>query len=55
MRGARSSSSSSRSFEQWREISGDAMVVAAALIDRLVHRVTMVALKGKSNRLKREG
>jgi DNA replication protein DnaC len=52
---ARSSSPSSRSFEQWGEILGDAMVVAAALIDRLVHRVTMVALKGKSYRLKREG
>ena len=42
---------SNRSFEQWGEILGDAMV-AAALIDRLVHHATMVALKGKSYRLK---
>jgi DNA replication protein DnaC len=42
---------SNRSFEQWGEILGDAMV-AAALIDRLVHHVTMVPLKGKSYRLK---
>jgi len=42
---------SNRSFEQWGEILGDAMV-AAALIDRLVHHATMVVLKGKSYRLK---
>jgi DNA replication protein DnaC len=45
---------SNRSFEQWGEILGDAMV-AAALIDRLVHHATMVALKGKSYRLKERG
>ena len=39
---ARSSFTSNRSFEQWGEILGDAMV-AAALIDRLVHHATMVA------------
>jgi DNA replication protein DnaC len=42
---------SNRTFEQWGEILGDAMV-AAALIDRLVHHATMIALKGKSYRLK---
>jgi hypothetical protein len=42
---------SNRSFEQWAEILGDA-IVAAALIDRLVHHATMVPLKGKSYRLR---
>jgi DNA replication protein DnaC len=42
---------SNRSFEAWGEILGDAMV-AAALIDRLVHHATMIALKGKSYRLR---
>jgi hypothetical protein len=41
---ARSSSHSNRGFEQWGEILGDAMV-AAALIDRLVHRATTITLK----------
>jgi DNA replication protein DnaC len=45
---------SNRSFEQWGEILGDAMV-AAALIDRLVHHATMVTLKGKSYRLRERG
>jgi DNA replication protein DnaC len=45
---------SNRSFEQWGEILGDAMV-AAALIDRLVHHATMIALKGKSYRLRERG
>jgi DNA replication protein DnaC len=40
-----------RSFEQWGEILGDAMV-AAALIDRLVHHAEIVTLKGKSYRLR---
>ncbi len=40
-----------RGFEQWGEILGDAMV-AAALIDRLVHHATMITLKGKSYRLR---
>jgi DNA replication protein DnaC len=35
-----------RGFEQWGEILGDAMV-AAALIDRLVHHATMITLKGQ--------
>jgi DNA replication protein DnaC len=34
-----------RSFEQWGEIIGDAMV-AAALIDRLVHHAEIVSTKG---------
>jgi hypothetical protein len=38
----------------WGEILGDAMV-AAALIDRLVHHATMVTLKGKSYRLRERG
>lgn len=45
---------SNRSFEQWGEILGDAMV-AAALIDRLVHHSTIVTLKGKSYRLRERG
>ena len=36
---------SNRGFEQRGEILGDAMV-AAALIDRLVHHATMITLKG---------
>ncbi len=43
-----------RGFEQWGEILGDAMV-AAALIDRLVHHATMITLKGKSYRLRERG
>ncbi len=42
---------SNRGFEAWGEILGDAMV-AAALIDRLVHHATMDTLKGKSYRLR---
>ncbi len=45
---------SNRSFEQWGEILGDAMV-AAALIDRLVHHATMIGLKGKSYRMRERG
>ena len=45
---------SNRGFEQWGEILGDAMV-AAALIDRLVHHAHMVTLKGKSYRLRERG
>src|SRR5262249_27997838 len=41
---------SNRGLEQWGEILGDAMV-AAALIDRLVHHATTITLKGKSYRL----
>ncbi len=42
---------SNRGFEAWGEILGDQMV-AAALIDRLVHHAQIVTLKGKSYRLK---
>jgi hypothetical protein len=49
---AQSSSPATRGFEQWGEILADAMV-AAALIDRLVHYATMITLKGKSYRLRR--
>jgi DNA replication protein DnaC len=42
---------SNRGFEQWGDILGDAMI-AAALIDRLVHHATLIALKGKSYRLR---
>ena len=45
---------SNRGFEAWGEILGDAMV-AAALIDRLVHHAHMITLKGKSYRLKERG
>jgi DNA replication protein DnaC len=38
---------SNRGFEQWGEILGDAMV-AAALIDRLVHHATMIALRARA-------
>src|SRR5215212_6258956 len=42
---------SNRGFEAWGEILGDAMV-AAALIDRLVHHTHIITLKGKSYRLR---
>ena len=46
---------SNRDFERSGEILGDAMV-AAALIDRLVHYATVIImLKGKSYRLRERG
>jgi len=45
---------SNRGFDAWGEILGDAMV-AAALIDRLIHHAHMVTLKGKSYRLRERG
>jgi IstB-like ATP binding protein len=48
---SRSCGRGNRGFEQWGEILGDVMV-AAALIDRLVHQATMITLKGKSYRLR---
>jgi len=45
---------SNRGFEAWGEILGDAMV-AAALIDRLIHHAHIVTLKGKSYRLRQRG
>ena len=37
--------------DRWGEVFGDPMV-AAAMIDRLVHHATVVSLKGDSYRLK---
>jgi len=45
---------SNRGFEAWGEILGDQMV-AAALIDRLIHHAHIVTLKGKSYRLRQRG
>ncbi len=42
---------SNRGFDQWGDILGDAMI-AAALIDRLVHHASLITLKGKSYRLR---
>jgi DNA replication protein DnaC len=42
---------SNKSFGRWGEVFGDD-VVAAAMIDRLVHHAEVVALKGDSYRLK---
>jgi hypothetical protein len=42
---------SNKPFGRWGEVFGD-NVVAAAMIDRLVHHATVVALKGDSYRLK---
>jgi len=45
---------SNKPFSAWGEIFGDE-VVAAAMIDRLVHHATILALKGDSYRLKGRG
>jgi len=42
---------SNKAFGRWGEVFGDE-VVAAAMIDRLVHHADVVALKGDSYRLK---
>jgi DNA replication protein DnaC len=42
---------SNKPFVRWGEVVGD-VVVAAAMIDRLVHHAEVVALKGDSYRLK---
>jgi DNA replication protein DnaC len=42
---------SNKPFGRWGEVFGDD-VVAAAMIDRLVHHADVVALKGDSYRLK---
>jgi DNA replication protein DnaC len=42
---------SNKAFTAWGEIFGDA-VVAAAMIDRLVHHADILSLKGESYRLK---
>lgn len=45
---------SNKPFARWGEVFGDA-VVAAAMIDRLVHHADVVTLKGDSYRLKGRG
>jgi hypothetical protein len=40
-----------RPFGRWREVFGDD-VVAAAMIDRLVHHAEVISLKGDSYRLR---
>ena len=44
--------SRSRGFSAWGEIFGGDTVVAAALIDRLVHHAEIISLKGSSCRLR---
>jgi DNA replication protein DnaC len=44
--------SSNRAFSGWGEIFGGDVVVAAAMIDRLVHHAEIISLKGASYRLK---
>jgi DNA replication protein DnaC len=43
---------SNRAFSGWGEIFGGDVVVAAAMIDRLVHHAEIVSLKGSSYRLR---
>jgi DNA replication protein DnaC len=43
---------SNRAFSGWGEVFGGDVVVAAAMIDRLVHHAEIVSLKGSSYRLK---
>jgi DNA replication protein DnaC len=43
---------SNRAFSSWGEVFGGDVVVAAAMIDRLVHHAEIVSLKGSSYRLK---
>jgi DNA replication protein DnaC len=43
---------SNKPFDRWGEVFGDDDVVAAAMIDRLVHHAEVIALKGDSYRLK---
>lgn len=45
---------STKSFEEWGEIFGDA-VMAAALIDRLVYPSHIVNIRGNSYRMRRHG
>jgi DNA replication protein DnaC len=42
---------SNRSFSQWNEIFGD-LVIATAILDRLLHHSTTINIKGNSYRLK---
>jgi DNA replication protein DnaC len=43
---------SNKPFSRWGEVFGDKVVVAAAMIDRLVHHAEVISLKGDSYRLK---
>ncbi len=43
---------SNRAFSGWGEVFGGDVVVAAAMIDRLVHHAEIVSLKGSSYRLR---
>jgi DNA replication protein DnaC len=43
---------SNRAFSGWGDIFGGDVVVAAALIDRLVHHAEIISLKGSSYRLR---
>jgi DNA replication protein DnaC len=43
---------SNKAFGRWGEVFGGDDIVAAAMIDRLVHHAEVVALKGDSYRLK---
>jgi DNA replication protein DnaC len=43
---------SNRAFSAWGDIFGGDIVVAAALIDRLVHHAEIISLKGSSYRLR---
>ena len=43
---------SNRAFSGWGEVFGGDVVVAAAMIDRLVHHAEVISLKGSSYRLK---
>lgn len=45
---------SNKPFGRWDEVFGDE-VVAAAMIDRLVHHTDIISLKGDSYRLKGRG
>ena len=44
--------SSNRAFSRWGAIFGGDVVVAAAMIDRLVHHAEIISLKGSSYRLR---
>ena len=43
---------SNKSFDEWGEIFGDEVMIATALIDRLVHHCHIVNIRGNSYRLK---
>ena len=44
---------SDRGFKEWGQIFGD-NVIAAALLDRLLHRATVLEIAGNSNRLRED-